>query len=107
MFQGSGTLDVEAKQTRHDVLATVVVADVEENHVTCGREPARWKLPKVRDYCFPRRRDARGRSVSKSVFAPSILAPLLREKSEASKGETEKGNRTERDRMEEKESVHE
>lgn len=58
--------------------------NVEENHVTYGREPARWKLPKVRDYCFSRRRDARGRSVSKSVFAPSLLVPLLREKREAS-----------------------
>ena len=68
--------------------------DVEENHVTYGREPARWKLPKVRDYCFSRRRDARGRSVSKSVFAPSLLVPHLRERREKRvKRETENGRR--------------
>ena len=69
--------------------------DLEENHVTYGREPARWKLPKVRDYCFSRRRDARGRSVSKSVFAPSLLSCLSYARREKRvKRETEKGRQT-------------
>lgn len=46
-----------------------------------AREPARWKLPKVRDYCSSGRRDVRGRSVSKSVFTP--FSPLLSSRSRA------------------------
>lgn len=53
-----------------------------------AREPARWKLPKVRDYCSSGRRDARGRSVSKSVFAPSLhflLPARVRKRERASR----------------------
>ena len=99
----------ETNATR-GVFATADAAssrNVEENHVTYGREPARWKLPKVRDYCFSRRRDARGRSVSKSVFAPSLLVPLLREKREASEARDGKtgDRRRETERERERETV--
>lgn len=57
-----------------------------------AREPARWKLPKVRDYCSSGRRDARGRSVSKSVFAPSLrfLLPARVRKRERASRECER-----------------
>lgn len=49
-------------------------------------------LPKVRDYCSSGRRDARGRSVSKSVFAPPLrfLLPARVRKRERASGECER-----------------